>query len=270
MDFSKYKYFYVNGCSHVEGGGLEEPSIRGDSVLPLYEKIYEVSWKNRTEVNFAARLSKLIGLDFVNHAKCGSGTDRVVRTTYDFIHENWKDRHNFFIILENPDPSRSDVYLNDAKDYFIVNSRNDDKFEKIFSASVREYFNNEYRKTDYLYEDKLKSWFENHYSFNEKLKSDDRDFVGLYTFCKFHKIKIFVMNKTSLYFNNTFMTGDVIKFDEEDYNHWMFDINTWCRTKKLTIADELSGFSGDGHPGYFGHIKYADKLYEFLKNNNDE
>ena len=270
MNFSKYKFFYVNGCSYTEGGGLEEPSIRGDSVIPHYEKKYGVTWNNRTEVNYGTRLSNLIGLNCINQAKCGAGTDRVVRTTYDFIHENWKDRHNFFIILENPDPSRSDVYLNDLKDYFIVNSRNNENFEKIFSASVREYFNNSYKKIDYLYEEKFKAWFENHYSFDEKLKSDDRDFVGLYTFCKFHKIKIFVMNKSTLYFNDTFMKEDVIRFDEKDYNHYMYDINSWCRTKKFTIEDELEGLSGDGHPGYFGHIHYANKLFEFLQNSNDE
>jgi len=121
-----------------------------------------------------------------------------------------------------------------------------------------------------LYFEKFKAWFENHYSFDEKLKSDDRDFVGLYTFCKFHKIKIFVMNKSTLYFNDTFMKEDVIRFDEKDYNHYMYDINSWCRTKKFTIEDELEGLSGDGHPGYFGHINYANKLFEFLQNSNDE
>ena len=43
MNFSKYKFFYVNGCSYTEGGGLEEPSIRGDSVIPHYEKKYGVT-----------------------------------------------------------------------------------------------------------------------------------------------------------------------------------------------------------------------------------
>jgi hypothetical protein len=35
MDLSKYKYFYVNGSSYCEGGGLEEPEIRDDSVIQI-------------------------------------------------------------------------------------------------------------------------------------------------------------------------------------------------------------------------------------------
>ena len=36
------------------------------------------------------------------------------------------------------------------------------------------------------------------------------------------------------------------------------------------IKDEISGFSTDGHPGYFGHIEYAKKLSEFLDKNLEE
>ena len=59
LDFSKYKFFYVNGCSFTEGGGLEEPKIRDKSLRPFYEKYYNVTWKNRLEVNWAGRLSQI-------------------------------------------------------------------------------------------------------------------------------------------------------------------------------------------------------------------
>jgi hypothetical protein len=65
MDFSKYKLFYVNGSSNVVGGGLEEPEIRPDSFRPVYEKLYGVTWKNREEVNFAKRLSDIIGVKHI-------------------------------------------------------------------------------------------------------------------------------------------------------------------------------------------------------------
>jgi hypothetical protein len=270
MDFSKYKYFYVNGCSHVEGGGLEEPEIRDESVIPLYKKLYGVSWSKRSDVNFASRLSNLIGISHFNDAKCGSGTDRMVRTTYDFLNYNWEERHKFFLILENPDPTRSDVYFNELKSYFIVNSGLSENGERFFMDSVREYFNSEYKKIDYKYKEIFKTWFNNHYNFEEKMKQDDKDYVGLYSFCKLHGIKIFVMNKTNFFFNNVFKKEDVINFNQRDYNHYMYDINTWCRINKFTIMDELKGLSDDGHPGYFGHIKYAENLYEFLKNVKDE
>ena len=59
MDFNKYNYFYVNGSSHCEGGGLEESDIRGFGAHALYKKLYNVNWKNREEVNFGYRLSKI-------------------------------------------------------------------------------------------------------------------------------------------------------------------------------------------------------------------
>lgn len=270
MDFSKYKYFYVNGCSHVEGGGLEEPSIRGDSVIPLYEKMYGVTWNSRKEVNFAARLSKIIGIDHINDAKCGSGTDRMVRTTYDFLYDNWEDRHNFFLILENPDPSRSDVYFKPLESYFIVNSLRNQRGEMIFGDSTREYFNKKMKAEDHAYKKVFEKWFYAHYSFEEKTKQDDKSFVGLYSFCKMNRIRIFVMNRSNFLFNHVFKKEDVINFRQEEYNHYMYDINSWCRTNKFTIEDELNGLSDDGHPGYFGHIKYAEKLYEFLKESKDE
>jgi hypothetical protein len=100
MDFSKYKFFYVNGTSHTEGGGLEEPAIRSKSVLPIYKKIHNVEWNNRTEINYGKRLEQILGIKCINEAISGGGLSRVVRTTYDFIFKHWDDRDNFFIILD--------------------------------------------------------------------------------------------------------------------------------------------------------------------------
>ena len=69
---NKYNYFYINGSSHCEGGGLEEADLRGFGVHDLYKKLYNVSWKNREEVNFGYRLSKLINVKCINESKSDS------------------------------------------------------------------------------------------------------------------------------------------------------------------------------------------------------
>ena len=83
IDFSKYKFFYVNGSSFTEGGGLEEPEIRTTSLIPIYEKEYGVTWKNRAEVNWGKRLSEIIGIPCINEAQSGAGPMRSIRMTYD-------------------------------------------------------------------------------------------------------------------------------------------------------------------------------------------
>lgn len=53
MSFLGYETFYVNGCSHSQGGGLEGPELRDDSVFPLYQKKWGVKeWGSRSELNF--------------------------------------------------------------------------------------------------------------------------------------------------------------------------------------------------------------------------
>ena len=120
-DFKKYKFFYVNGCSFTEGGGLEGSELNSKSVVPLYKEKYGVTWNSRNEVNYGKRLEEIIGIKCINDSKSGAGVDRVIRTTYDFIFDNWKDKDKFFIILEKPDSSRSDVFYNKNKKYYIVN-----------------------------------------------------------------------------------------------------------------------------------------------------
>jgi hypothetical protein len=44
-DFKKYKFFYVNGCSFTEGGGLEEQEIKINSVINEYQKRYHKTFE---------------------------------------------------------------------------------------------------------------------------------------------------------------------------------------------------------------------------------
>lgn len=262
MILKDYKYFYVNGCSYTEGGGLEEPELKDNSCVPVYEKKYDVTWNSREEVNYGTRLSEIIGIPCINDGRCGAGTDRVVRTTYDFIYKNWKDKDKFFIILENPDPTRSDVFLREINEYYIVNAHYDKKVEKYHLGEFAiSYYNKE---DNTILWDKFSNWFDNHYDFKQKLAQDDKSFIGLYSFCKMNGIKIFVMSKPNFFFDDCILTEDLINFNEPNYRGFDYSINCWCKEKKLTITDELNGEVFDSHPGYFGHLEYSNKLARFL------
>lgn len=259
-DFSKYKFFYVNGCSHSEGGGLEEPKIRRDSVIPIYEKKYGITWNNRKEVNFGKRLEQIIGIKCINEASCGGGVDRVIRMAYDFIFKNWQDKDKFFLILEKPDSPRSEVFYTKKNKYFIVNSKAENNNKFSFENATIEYYNKKYA-SDVETLNVFENWFNNHFSFEEKTLQDEKAFLGLYSFCKLHSIKIFIMQPNNCIFVNCFDKNDIIKFSKIKGPD---SIDNWCYQNKMTITDELNGEAYDSHPGYFGHIEYAKEVAKFI------
>lgn len=265
MDLSKYKYFYVNGSSYCEGGGLEEPEIRDDSVIPEYQKQFGVTWSDRSEVNFGKRLSDIIGIPCINEAKCGGGMERLVRKTYDFIDTHWHEKDEFFLILEKPDSTRFEFYFNEIKDYYIANSvfKNED-YNLEFSYATRSYNNKLLNEFDKKYQDKFKQYFLDFFNLEENIRKNEQQFIGLYSFCKMNNIKVFVMSPNNLYFKDCFDTNDIISFTDHSIGD---DIAGWCKNNNLLIKDEIGEQYRDFHPGYFGHLEYAKELTKFLQKN---
>lgn len=258
MKLSDYNFFYVNGCSFTEGGGLEEPEISKKSIIKYYTDLHGIGWKNRVEVNWANRLSQIIGIDCINEAKSGAGVERVVRTTYNFIEKNWEKRNEFFIILQLPAPKRLELYVNGVNDYYIVNVKIDIKKNICIGGGSRDYFKKDYLETDESKKDLFYHYVKNHFSFNEKVMSDDRLIVGLYSFCKLNNIKIYLDRKPYFLFLDTISNDDIL------FNSPC----TFCVENKMRISDELNTrdkfITNDAHPGYFGHIEYAKRLATFL------
>jgi hypothetical protein len=262
MDLSKYKYFFVHGCSNCEGGGLEEPAINKNSKHELYKEKYGLEWNTRKDVNFVKRLSDIIEIKHINYAKSGAGVERIVRETYEFIQNNWKDKDKFFIILEKPDPGRIEVFYAKNKSYYIINTQKGTDGKLLdFSYATREYFNYPIKDEDIKYQNDFEEYFNNFYDFFENLKKTEFMFAGLYSFCKQNGIKIFLMNKNEIYLTDTFANEDIITFKNGKETG---NISEWCIKMKYTISDELGGNVKDFHPGYYGHIEYAKNLAIFL------
>lgn len=263
-DFSKYKFFYINGCSHIEGGGLEEPQRSNISPLSYYKKNYNVYWKSRKDVNVGTRLSQIIGIDCINEAKCGGGPERVVRMTYEFINKNWEDRDKFFIILEKPNSIRFEVFYNN--EYYIGNTiYNYETKQTSFGFVTRDYWEKKIYKEDASHQTLFKSYYDNFFNHAENVKKNDFAFTGLYSFCKRNNIKIFLMMQNDYFFNDNYESDDIILFEKDKLS----DIATFCRENKLTITDETDYVHKDFHPGYFGHIEYAKKLAQHIGWNGD-
>lgn len=258
-NFSKYDFFYTNGSSFTFAGGLEEPSVRPDSSMLKYQEKYGVTWKNREEVNWAARLSQIINLPVINESACGGGPDRGIRMAYDFIQKNWDKKDKFFIILENPDSTRCDVFYKPLNSYFILNTEM--KQEKMLYAT-RDYWGIDNKLDDANLQPIFQKWTENHYSLNNKIAQDEKSLIGFYSFCKLNNIKLFLMRNNWLLFTDLINREDFVNFNSEND-----DVYNWCKKNHLTIYDEIGVFGNnivDYHPGFFGHIEYAKKMAYFL------
>lgn len=243
-----YDFFYTNGSSHTKGGGFETRDVEGffhEEMKNYYETHYNVSWKSCDDVNYATRLSELIGIKVYNEAVQGGGLDRVIRKTYDFIDSNWSDRHRFFIILETPDASRIDLYYKPIKNYLIVNDDNNGSLYGTTSYFPKPKHVDEYQDDMRLYCDKF-------YDHREHHISNERKLVGLYSFCKRENIAIKLMSGFR-HHSETYNQSDVLSRNNTDE----YDIIEWCIQNKKQIKHETNFEVIDGHPGYFAHIEYA-------------
>lgn len=261
MSYKGYDFFYTNGSSHTIGGGFEsyqEMGFYSKEMAEYYKKHYNVSWNSCRDVNYATRLSKLLGIKVYNEATQGGGLDRIVRMTYDFIEDNWKKRHNFFIILETPDSSRIDIYYKPEKKYFVANYNNKESFFATPSYFPRPDDLEKYQPDFQVYYEKFYDDDEHHYD-------NERKITGLYSFCKRENIAIKFMSGQRHYLE-TFDKNDMMS----GLNGFKFDIITWCIENKKQIKHETNFEIIDGHPGYFAHIEYAKIWKDWLDINLEE
>ena len=268
MERNKYKYFYVNGCSFSEGGGLEEPELwdkyktapSPGGFMSTYKKYYNVSWKSRKYVNWGYRLSKIIDVECINEAKSGGGSERVIRKAYDFIYKYWKIKDKIFLLLELPGADRAEVFYTKTGKYYIVNSKFDNDNNCKFIHATRDYW----PEKSTIFEDDdtveiFKTWFESHFNLEEQIKQIDKDIVGLYSFCTMNNIPIYLMD-TGI--PNNIFEGII------DESHIIESVQDWCTNNKMSIDDEIGKYYDehtDDHPGYFGHIEYAKYIAKELE-----
>jgi hypothetical protein len=263
MSYKGYELFYVNGSSYTFGGGLEDDKIwpESDGIRRGYKELYNISWEDTvSEVNYAARLSKLINIPCINEAACGGGPDRVVRMAYEFLENNWENRHKLFLFLEVCDHTRSEFYYNPWNNYFICNSEyiNNEQYQHSFLYSTTKYSPNPegIEELQPIFKDRFDK-FHNPYEF---WKNVNRDLIGLYSFCKLNGIAIKFMDATNFVFYRE-LVDDKDKFI--NHIHW------YANDNKKFIYDEVPGYTTDKHPGYFAHIEYAHMLKTWLDENLD-
>ena len=272
MNKHNIEIVYSNGCSHSAAGGLELVRTIDDKktlITDVYKQKYNVSWKTQEDATYIAHLASLLGgIEYVADAASGGGTGRVIRLAYDFVKRNWDKKDKLFLVLEFPCFfQRMDVFSVKLDSWMVVNqSFSESSGRRNHLYATRKYFIDEFSKdTQKIDGDKeLTTYLDNFTRIDVEYEKMKREIETFLSFLSFNNIKHiwFEGGKTiQVNFNTELLKNELAIYDELGYHN---DFHSWIRNHNLTIKDELEGLSTDLHPGYFGHKKFADILYEHI------
>jgi hypothetical protein len=109
----------------------------------------------------------------------------------------------------------------------------------------------------------LEKYLDNFVDYDIEVAKMNREVDTLLTFLKYHKIKFIYFEggqKLRGVLDNSLLANELNIDSFRDFHSWIIN-------KKYTIGNETNGLSNDLHPGYFGHIKFAEFLYEYVNQN---
>jgi hypothetical protein len=164
MNLINKKYLYANGSSITAGGGFEPIQYRTEVREKYKEKGIDLP-ETQLECSYPYFLSKKLGLTCINDAKSGSGIDRMIRTTFDWILKNPDKIEHTLFVFEPQIGIRLDWYVKEWKDYGIVNAHLNERGEYPFTL-VKDWFSDnidEQVKWNEKYESSITPYLNNFY-----------------------------------------------------------------------------------------------------------
>lgn len=267
MKWFQFDTIYVNGSSLTAGGGLEL-----DDIKKKYKEIHNVEYSDEKLVTYGKYVADHFGCNFINEAKSGSGSPRLIRKTYEYLKKiGINNAKKTLFLFEIQDPTfRVDMYCEKVNDYITVNVRYDGSKNEITSIQIQNLTTNDDVKYDEKFFDKeiteeIKCYLEKYHNPITYLEKIDSELVGLFSYLNECGINYYYM------FDQSSLMSKYISFYKKNNDKLINidhkrSINDFCGDNKLTISDELNNFTPDTHPGYFGNKKFSEKLIEFLTN----
>ena len=271
-----YNIAYFNGCSFTQGGGLEteldvdwnevdENGVEKDlkdgrrDVLKIYNEVYGIPyWKTRLDVAYPSIFSDITGIQTINDAQSGGGIERIIRTTQDFLFQNWNNKENILLILELADFTRLEFYSNTFNQYVLFNytvhpENNivDDWF------SCRDYAKRTYSDDNNVLRPALKSYVSECLNPKHIFQKLTRDLVNFLSFLKLNEINFYITED---------LNYELIGMKNRIFSDYVLPIGSpyqWAQNNKGRIVDEVS--INDVHPGVLGHRGYAKELVSYLE-----
>lgn len=230
---------YANGDSHTAGAEInnnycfadDDPKIQNDKG-PHPDNIKD---------SFGYLLAKKLNYTFVTDAVSGCSNYRILKTTKEFIKNNYNN--NFFLLIGWTSFDRVTVTIKEIEYHFSPGYMTDDpdvkKEFKKYILSIDK--NEEARLSNY--------WHDEIYKFHCELKDNN--------------IKHLFFNTTS-FFNNSYIHNDFENLVQHDWNNQYIGAY-----KKQDTYCHWLGEQGYVRNSYYhyradGHAAWADRLYNWL------
>ena len=272
----KFNLAYFNGCSFTQGGGLEtsldvdwnerdengieKPLDDGRrDVLKIYKEYYGIPyWKTRLDVAYPAIFADISKIQTINDAQSGGGIERIIRTTYDFISENWKERDKILLILELADFTRLEFYSNTFNQYTLFNYTIHPE-----KNIIDEWFNcRDYAKRTYSDDNNhlkpiLKPFVDECLNPKQIFQKLTRELLTFLSFLKLNNITFYITED---------LNYELIGMKEPIFSDYVLPMGSpylWAQNNRGRIVDEVP--IEDVHPGVLGHRGYAKELVSYLE-----
>lgn len=265
MKWKNFDTVYANGSSLTAGGGINDKSNKKE-----YKRKYGIEIDNEKDVTYPKYIADYFGCNLVHEAQSGGGPSRLVRMVYEHIKKvGVVSAKRTLFILEIPEPiHRIDMYFEKIESYVIVNVRYDNDSTEIASIQLQETTapDGKFYDSKFLHEefkDEVLNYLKRYHNpivYTEKVIGE---VTGLLSFLEENKFQYYYTFENTTYQNllPTF-------YKNISYRNLKVEgfpsINKFCDVKKLTINDELDGFTKDVHPGYFGNKLYAETAIPIL------
>ncbi len=266
------KKIYCNGCSHSAGGGLEPYRLLNEEIFvrDYYKQKYNVYWESQLETTYIKYISDNLGVEFLNDATSGGGSERVIRMAYDFVKKNWKIKNELFLILELPSLGRLDLFSKQLDDYIIANlhfennNYNDDSITDLYGT--RGYYDDKFKNDNLKIIQPLKSYYNNFFSRKVQLIKVGREINTFFSYLKYNNIKfIYFSGEFSTVIDSSFRPNNLLKLKVG--NITIEDFHEFAIQTKSTIAEECDFLTTDLHPGYFSHKNFGNLLSSYIIEN---
>lgn len=260
MITSNKKYLYVNGTSVSAGGGFEEYSYRQDIRDEYLKKSIDLP-DTQIECTYGYHIAKELNLQLINESKSGSGIDRLVRTTYEWILNNKDKVHDTIFILEAQSGIRLDWYVKEWNEYGVCNAAINEEGKYPFTL-VKDWFLDdleEQNKWNERFKESIDSWFDNFFDMEVHFKNEENKLLFFVSYLKLNNIDFIISIPHSVNRDNFI---DSIGSDNV-FSDCIWDYSS---KNKMLISDEVN--HTDGHIGYNGNIELSKLITEKIHGNN--
>ena len=236
------KYLVSNGCSFTEGTGLV-PSPPGQYSVAI--NLEDIKFEKTVKpYRYSGILSKKLGIEDINLSRGGASNERIFGTTIDWIEENIEKCNDTLFVIQWSYIGR-DIHEKFAVTRELIKKAHENKVWKIDNISIRDFI---YSELDYLLQ----------MDFSELRKRDMRFVYSLQNIFKLNNWKYVFFEGHSFEDEET-----RVNLDWDTHIGLLIDKNYLIRPGFMDFVGEK--ILPDLHPNKEGHVDWANKLYDFIK-----